>query len=146
MGNDRSLKLKTPELRKKVFDHFCEHVRQGFSKECWHYSDETGLSLTLDAFDRYMREYEHEFDMQKYKSAFNEGLKFHEQLACDIATGTNPKGNVAALQMILRNKYGWDKKKEQPQIDPKLLENFTNLMTMLSSNQKKSDDDEDDES
>lgn len=139
-GNNNREKLTTPELRKKVFDHFCEHLKTGLSKECWFYEDETGLTMTLDGFDRYMREYRHEFDMDKYDAAFRKGMQYYENVGSEIAIGKNEKGNVAALQMIMRNKFGWDKKKELPAIDPQLLENFSNLMGMLSSKQGKNKD------
>jgi hypothetical protein len=53
-----------------------------------------------------------EFDPIQMKVSETKGYAKWEQIAEDGAEGTNPDVNPACLQMVMRNKFGWDKQRE----------------------------------
>ncbi len=50
-----------------------------------------------------------EFPSIKRFIAETKGKKYYEGVCRASANGDNQKANTASLQMIMRNKYGWDK-------------------------------------
>jgi len=58
--------------------------------------------------DKYLQN-EVEFDPLHKKIAEVKGFARWEKVVEDSATGKNKDANTASLQMLMRNKYGWDK-------------------------------------
>ena len=52
---------------------------------------------------------EEEFDPVLFQNALCDGLFFWEGELEKAALGKNPDVNIAALQMAMRHKFGWDK-------------------------------------
>ena len=52
-----------------------------------------------------------EFDPLKKKTAETKGFARWEQVCEDSATGDNPNACTPSLQMVMRNKFGWDRVK-----------------------------------
>lgn len=106
-GNQKALKLKTPELKEEAYRQYCEHLARGKSKESW-YFEHPEVSLTWETMEKYIKN-EVEFDPIKKKIAEAKGFGMWEEVLEQSAKGKNPKANTATLQMLMRNKYGWDK-------------------------------------
>lgn len=106
-GNQNAKKLDTPELRKLAYDSYCDHIALGKDKTSW--CLEEPVTLTWDTIEKYIRNDPIEFDPQQKKVAEAKGYKIWEQLVEDVARGKNKDGNVAALQMKMRCKFGWDR-------------------------------------
>ena len=50
-----------------------------------------------------------EFDPLQKRKAEAQGYAYWEQVVEDSAKGANKDANTASLQMVMRNKFGWDK-------------------------------------
>lgn len=116
-GNTHALKATTPELRQKVFKSYCEHIAKGKSSRSWYYKDETGLALSGKTIERYMQEYPADCPAEQKDVAMAQSLGVWEEVLESSAKGTNKDANVAALQMLMRNKFGWDKRDNVISID-----------------------------
>lgn len=112
-GNQHCLKLKTPEIKAKVYKSYCDHLAKGNSKRSWWFKDdESGITLTSETLEKYLKNPD-DFDPIQIKVAMAQGYYYWEQVCGDSAIGVNEKANTASLQMIMRNKFGWDKNEEK---------------------------------
>ena len=111
-GNQNAKKLTTDELKKLAYKQYCEHLAKGKSKRSW-YFDHPDLQLTARGFENYL-ENESEFPPKQREMAESKGYEKWEQIAEDSATGADKgRSNTASLQMVMRNKFGWDKEKRE---------------------------------
>jgi hypothetical protein len=106
--NKYAKKLSTEELKRQAFDSYLAHLGKGKSKKSWWF-EHPELNLTWETMDKYIREEPQVFDSVKIQQAKSKGYQIWEQHAEDSATGENPKANTASLQMVMRNKFRWDK-------------------------------------
>ena len=106
-GEKRSLKLKTPEERQEAYLDFCHHMSLGKMKNSWRYR-KGDIDCNYVTMGRYMKD-EEEFDPVLFQNALCDGLFFWEGELEKAALGKNPDVNIAALQMAMRHKFGWDK-------------------------------------
>ena len=106
-GNDYNKKLSGPELRKEAYDQYCAHIASGKSKRSWVFKHPE-LTLPWETMEKYIKN-ENDFDPTQKKIAEAEGFGSWEEIVSKSAKGTNTKANVASLQMVMRNKFGWDK-------------------------------------
>jgi hypothetical protein len=110
IGNKHPYKLDkmSAELRKKVYQSYCEHLAQGFSQDCWCYeSDE--ITLTYKTMNKYLETEPGVFPPVYKEIAEIKGKKGWESVINDSAKGKNRKANAITLQLVMRNKYGWDR-------------------------------------
>lgn len=107
MGNNNAKKLKTPELKKEAYRQYCEHLSKGKSKKSWCFEYE-GIFLLWETMEKYIAEDPINFDPMKKRAAEIRGYNHWEDFTEECAKGQN-KGVVPALQMIMRNKFGWDR-------------------------------------
>ncbi len=112
-GNQNRLALKTPEIRQKAYDLFCAHRAKGKDVKSWWYKDEEGNACTWETMLKYIKENPVEFDPLKRKLAECQGYQIWESIAEESAKGEN-KANTPSLQMVMRNKFGWDKEEKNP--------------------------------
>lgn len=115
-GNKYALKLRTPEEKQAAYKSYCDHIAAGYAKKSWDYVTSEGKSLTWETMEKYLLD-EREFDPYQKKRAEAQSLKKWETVLHSCADGTNEKANVAALQIIMRNKFGWDKKNSNEDSD-----------------------------
>jgi len=108
VGKKNARKLKTPELMNEVYQSYCDHLAAGKVKKSWYY-DEKGLTLTWETMEKYIANEPSNFDPQKKAVAFSKGYQKWEGVVGNSAEGSNKDANTATLQMLMRNKYGWDK-------------------------------------
>lgn len=116
-GNNYGLALKDPEVRQKAYKLFCEHLSKGSSIKSWWYEDDLGNACTWQTMQSYIKDNPKEFDSIHKEIAESKGFAYWENVVASSAIGTNEKANTASLQMIMRNKYGWDKQEHKEQHD-----------------------------
>ena len=106
-GNQNGVKLKDSDIRQAAYKAYCEHLAKGKSKRSFvfRHPEFSCHYLTLES---YMKD-KIEFDPLQMELAYHEGYARWEQVAEDSAEGLNKDANTASLQMIMRNKFDWDK-------------------------------------
>lgn len=106
-GNKFRQNLNTPELRQQAYKSYCEHLASGKGKKSWHMT--YPVSLTWESMEKYIRDYPDELDPIHKKIAESKGYAYWESVVEDSAAGKNKDANTATLQMLMRNKYRWDR-------------------------------------
>lgn len=107
-GNQNAKKLKTNELKMEAYKSYCAHLAKGKAKKSW-YFQHPDLCLLWETMEKYIREEPTVFDPIQKEIAWAQGYQLWEGVVEDSATGANEKANTASLQMLMRNKYLWDK-------------------------------------
>lgn len=107
-GLKNAAKLKTPELKKEAYDQYCAHMADGKSKKSW-YFEHPSLRLTWESMEKYILDNPSLLDPIHKEIAWCKGYQKWEKIVEDSATGANTNANTASLQMVMRNKFGWDK-------------------------------------
>lgn len=110
-GKKNGQKLKTPELKKLAYDSYCKHIAEGRVKKSW-YFEHPDLTLTWQTMETYIAKDPSSFNPLKKEVAFSKGYQRWENVVNESAEGQNKNANTATLQMLMRNKYGWDKEKD----------------------------------
>lgn len=111
-GNQYGVKLKDPDIRQIAYQSFCDHIAKGKSKDSWYFEHEQ-LTCTYKTFQKYLQN-EEEFPPIKKEIAYNKGFEKWEAITESSATGADKKkSNTASLQMVMRNKFGWDKNQKE---------------------------------
>jgi hypothetical protein len=111
-GNQHAKKLTTPELRRQAYEQYCAHIASGKSKKSWVFKHPE-ISLYWETMEKYIRENPREFDPEHMKIAACQGLARWEQVVEDSAEGKNKDANTASLQMLMRNKFKWDRRDQE---------------------------------
>jgi hypothetical protein len=109
-GNKNGTKIKDPEMRQIAYEDYCAHLATGKNQRSWVF-EKYGHTLTSVTMESYIKD-KKEFDPRKKEAALCKGFARWEQICEDSAEGYNEKANTASLQMIMRNKFGWDKKED----------------------------------
>lgn len=108
-GNKFAVKLKDPAIRQKAYMDMCNWISHGKSyKSFIFYHD--AIRMTGEAIEEMSRNHPTEFDPLEKEIAHAMKFRHWEKILEETATGENPHGNTATLQMIFRNIFGWDKK------------------------------------
>ncbi len=110
-GNDYNKKLKTQEVKEKVYRDYCDWIASGKSHKSWYY-DQNGLTLTWKTIERYIEEDE-DLDPIHKEIAISKSLGIWEKMGIDMIEGKIQHCSPAVYQMFMRNKFGWDKPFEQ---------------------------------
>lgn len=108
LGNKEGLKLKDADIRQEAYRQYCEHVASGFSQESFHF-DHPELSVTYKTMNKYIQENPTEFPPIHMERAKSQSRRLWEGVVHDSAKGKNKDANTASLQMLMRNKFGWDR-------------------------------------
>jgi len=116
--NNYNAALKNKEIKEKVYKDYCDHLAKGKMARSWCYNKD-GIQLTYESMERYIREDE-DLDPAKKKLAVIEGLKIWEG-HCEDGALCHREVNTACLQMVMRNKFGWDKVEKEEQKDPNII-------------------------
>lgn len=120
-GNQYRLALDCPEVRQDAYNDFCDHLAKGKAIKSWYY-DKNGYKCVWATMLSYIDKNPNEFDPIQKLVAEAQGYQLWEGITEGSAKGDNTKANTASLQMVMRNKFGWDKKVEE---DKKDSENIT---------------------
>lgn len=111
-GNQNAKKLTTDELKIQAYDQYCAHIAKGKDKKSWFFKH-PDLTLTWQTMERYIADDPVVFNPLKKELAYSEGYQHWEAIAEGLADGSNKKACVPALQMIMRNKFKWDRADER---------------------------------
>jgi hypothetical protein len=111
-GNQNGVKIKSPDLRQKAYKQYCEWLSLGKSGRSFTF-EEGDLMCTGKTIESYIANYPLEFPPVHKELAKSKGMAKWEQLVEDSAVGINQKANTASLQMLMRNKFGWDKQNQE---------------------------------
>ena len=122
-GNKHGLKLKSPEIRQLAYKQYCEHLAKGKTKRSWRFRHPEH-SCTWETMEKYIKD-ETEFDPIHKEEALADGLYLWEEVVEESAKGINKDANTASLQMIMRNKFGWDKEDKSANFSPQDLEKLS---------------------
>jgi len=110
-GNKNRVALKDPEIRQIAYHQYCDHIASGFSKMSWRFrhADYPDYNCTWETMDKYMADNPIEFPPIHFQKAMTDSFQHWEKVIAEGATGENPDVNPACLQMIMRNRFKWDK-------------------------------------
>ena len=117
-GNKNGVKLKDADIRQLAYRQYCDHIASGNSKDSWWFEHEQ-LTCTAQTFDKYIKD-EVEFNPIHKEIAHAKGYRYWETIVHGSADGSNKEANTASLQMVMRNKFKWDKKEEEVEKSPEL--------------------------
>lgn len=109
LENKNALKLRESDHRKKAYEAYCKWLSKGKVKESFHFKI-NDTKITWRTIETYIKGFPIELEPIHKEFALCEGLDKWETICEKSADGTNTKSNTASLQMIMRNKFGWDKK------------------------------------
>lgn len=107
MGNNYGTKLKSPEIRQDAYRQYCEHLAKGKSQESF-YFDHPEFTVTYKTMNRYIAENPSEFPAIKKEIAEIKSFAHWENIIEEMIDGKK-KAETALIQMVMRNKFGWDK-------------------------------------
>lgn len=137
-GNQYGIKLKDKEIRQLAYKSYCEHLAKGKSKDSWVFRHGEYVCC-YKTFQKYLEDVS-EFPPIHKDAAFADGYREWENVVEGSAKGINTKANTASLQMLMRNKYGWDKADKQADVDANTVNQFNAIMNQLSQAQAKKKD------
>lgn len=118
IGNTSGLALKDKDMRQRAYKSFCDHLANGKVIKSWWF-EEGDCSVCWATMLEYIKDTT-EFDPNKRKVAEARGLQKWEEVCEDSANGKNKNANTASLQMVMRNKFGWDKAEETKTVNVNL--------------------------
>ncbi len=133
-GNQYGVALKDPIIRQKAYQSFCDHLALGKSVKSWFYEDDDNLCC-WETMLSYIQKFPMEFQPIKKKISEIKGFHRWESVVEASAEGKNKDASTASLQMLMRNKYGWDKE-QQESAPPKESEFTAGHEAMKASHEK----------
>lgn len=122
--------LANAEGRRILFKAFCDHIAKGNVKSSFHF-DNGIYRAVAHTIERYIKDFPHEFDLMDLDIAYAKCYEIWENAVGDAALGYKPSAHGAALQMILRNKLGWDRQEREPVNKAEIVELFASLKTYV---------------
>ncbi len=132
-GNQFGVKLKDPEVRQLAFEQYCAHLARGKSQESF-YFEHPEFTVSYKTMNRYIEENPEEFPAIKKEIARIKGFAIWEDIVEKSAKGEN-EAVTPSLQMVMRNKYGWDKVATIAPITEETAVQFNGIMNQLSKHQ-----------
>jgi hypothetical protein len=136
LGNQYAKKLTTNELKCEAYRQYCSHLASGKPKGAWCF-EHPDLTLTAQTLEKYIKDEPEVFSAVKKEVALSKSLNHWFEVLTEVAKGKNTKGNVAAIQMIMRNIFGWDKesKNKADECCDEVKDAFAKVMNHLTSQQ-----------
>lgn len=112
-GNQHALKLKTEEAQHVAYNVYCQWIASGRSKQGFvlDYEDEDGNKkfVTWQTLEIYIKDRRFDLDPSHKERAENLAFQVWEALGIEMMKGMVEKCQPAIFQMMMRNKFGWDK-------------------------------------
>lgn len=122
-GNQNGVKLKDPDLRQRAYDQYCKWLARGKSWKTFTFieKDSNGglIMCTGRTIESYLKEFPLEFPSIKKEIAFAQGYAHWEGVVDGSADGSNKDACTPSLNMLMRNKYDWDKETKESITSPK---------------------------
>lgn len=104
----QSLKWPTPEQRRSVFEHLCEHLRDGLSLRSW----PLGSTRTIDY---YLERFPEDWPREAFEMAWRQGKQAWEAIGKAGIAGAGDRFAQAAWIFTMRHRYGWRDDVQSPQ-------------------------------
>jgi hypothetical protein len=131
-GNRNAVKLQTPQIRQRAYLEFCAHLSKGRSSRSFTF-EHPAFTVTGQTIEKMVKD-EVEFPPIHREIAEAKCFRCWEQVVMDSATGKNRSANTASLQMIMRNKFGWDKEsKNKEPFDDSRLKALSDFFASINS-------------
>lgn len=96
------------ELGSRVCRALLEHLSEGHSSKSFYFITE-GFRISYSSLSPYMKNHEDLFPPEEIQFAETQGHKKWEKIVFDAALGKYQGHSAPLIQMIMRNKYDWDK-------------------------------------
>lgn len=136
-NNNKFVKMKKLGLIEEAYKSYCDHQAKGYMRETWCFRKDD-FSITWETMETHIKENPSNFPPIQKKIAFIEGYHVWEKVVDSSASGANAKANTASLQMLMRNKFGWDKKDPTAEFNPEILSAYTAFFASIPSLKHKS--------
>jgi len=111
-GNKNAVKLTTPELKTEAYRQYCAWIASGWSKESFVFKHPE-LTISYKSMEKYIRENPVEFPPLHKEIAECESLHKWENEGVSMMQGKVDKCQPAIYQMMMRNKFKWDKEEKK---------------------------------
>lgn len=131
-NNNKFEKLKKLGLIEEAYESYCRHLETGKVRDSW-YFDHPDLKLTAETLEKHMKENPIDFPAIKKQIAHAKGYAHWEDLVEQHAQGKN-KCITPAIQMVMRNKFGWDKQTKE---ESRVPESFDAILKILKPTDNK---------
>lgn len=116
VNNKHASKFDKPEAQ-IAYELYCKHLSKGKSKKSFFYESPT-LQLTSRSLEKYVKSHKDDFPPLAKIISEAKGFALWEEVCERLARGKgNGKENFRALQMIMSNKFKWDRKEEIEEAD-----------------------------
>lgn len=140
-GNKHAVKLKDKDTRALAFTQLCEWISQGWAYKSFVFAYPGG-EMTGEGIMEMARRHPDEFDYQKIEVANALSYQVWEKRVKESANGENPHASTATLQMVMRVKFGWDRKDSggQSEVDKERFNFLSDWMDKAFREVKKKED------
>ena len=105
--NKYASKLKTKEIKDKVYKDYCDHIAKGYPRQAWCY-EKNGLTLTQESMEKYIKE-DKDIDASHKQRALSKALKLYVEWGWNMMHGRVKNPQPAIYQIFMRNIFNWDK-------------------------------------
>lgn len=133
LGNKHGVILKDADIRQLAYKSYCEHLAKGKSRHSWTF-EHGEYRCCYKTFEKYL-DNTTEFPPEYRDHSFAKGYGEWESITEDSAKGVNTKANTASLQMVMRNKFGWDKQEKEINVDVSFNKLFNETMNQIKDSQ-----------
>lgn len=110
--NFKTAHFKDSAERQEAYRALCEGVKSGISVDAFRYA-KGEKRVTGPRIIEWIAENPDEFDIALFQDAYCHAYEGWEKIVEQSARGENPDANTASLQMKMRNRFGWDKRKDE---------------------------------
>ncbi len=131
--NTEAVKLNSDELIKEAFDSYCAHIAKGKVVNSWYFKKDGKLLCCYTTMERYVKNRPDVCCPTQYNASVSMGLGDWENVVDASAKGEGRKGNPATLQIVMRNKYGWDTKADEDKATETAMADLKALASAISS-------------
>lgn len=112
-GNLNAVKIKDADVQRIAYENYCEWIASGKGQRGWvfDYKNEAGEDkfILWQTMERYIELFPSVCPPENKIRAENLGYQSWEQRGTDMMVGKIEKCQPAIYQMMMRNKYSWDK-------------------------------------
>jgi hypothetical protein len=113
-GNTNKLKLKKEAQQLVAYEAYCNWIasgkgRQGFVFECEDEETNKVVTITWQTIENYINSKRFDLDPIQKEKAENFAYQVWENVGVEMMQGKVDKCQPAIYQMMMRNKFGWDK-------------------------------------
>lgn len=113
VGNTNKIKIKDDEVLQAAYDAYCGYIASGRGQRgfVFDYETEEGKKgfVTWQTLENYLKDPRFDLDPSKKTRAENVAYQAWENSGIDMMQGKFEKCQPAIYQMMMRNKFGWDK-------------------------------------